>query len=103
MSVSDQASAETPWITQHVSKLNILWFLKKYRSFLKSCEHANQCYNSGETEEVNIFLERRQSKWNENEHEIASDNIRGGSISTTQYCTIPQASLHQKKSLWLSH
>ena len=32
-----------------------------------------------------------------------SDNIRGGSISTTQYCTIPQASLHQKKSLWLSH
>ena len=28
MSVSDQASAETLCITQHVSKLNILWFLK---------------------------------------------------------------------------
>ena len=28
MSVSDQASAETPCITQHVSKLNILWLLK---------------------------------------------------------------------------
>ena len=37
------------------------------------------------------------------EDEGSSDNIRGGSISTTQYCTIPQASLHQKKSLWLSH
>ena len=34
---------------------------------------------------------------------VPSDNIRGGSISTTQYSTIPQASLHQKKSLWLSH
>ena len=41
--------------------------------------------------------------WRMSGHQYPSDNIRGGSISTTQYCTILQASLHQKKSLWLSH
>ena len=75
-----------------------------YSLIMKKWDQDQNAGTAGKCLELNIeHIKVMPHRYSYYIHAKASDDIRGGSISTTQYCTIPQASLHQKKSLWLSH